>query len=799
MPIHLLIKLLAGSFSIWLVLIWSDNLPHPAWLKDDTESLLAIPAALLWIVGYWEEVENFFRKKIGADTPPAAPPSVQVTVQNIFPPSPAVGLPKEGNAPALANDVLTRPPSPEALAGKNDPMTNDLLTNDAPAHTYSSGNRLILSPDDPILDPLLGKPLLGRATEIEALHDLLDHSQTDVQVVHLLVLAEGGVGKTELCKAALRRYLRTHPHKKAWFVSLEAATTLSDLWQRMAAAIGLDNLRSEAELLAALPEGIYYLDNLESLSEVPRLAQHLRHISQKPGLRLLASSRYEVPGWGKTFDLHTLPAPAAVDLFREIWAESGAQPIPPDAPELEKFVCDDLGCLPLAVVLVAALGRYEGTLPAVMRRWHTEGAAAAQRPGAAPDQRLDSLQHSMRLSFTRLSQPARLLWGLAAFFPAGLPLDYFEWLLNRKPTWKEKLLRFLLPSKYPKLNLREGRDQLLLHRILHRQPDNRLKISPPLARFARDLSMSCEPGFEAGALFSRLAPWLQALGDAADSDREGRAIARLLEEFPTMEAAALFFTAQPALPEGPMPLLRAWQNFYWRRIFLGKKILDATLACAPKLPDGDHAWALKYSGDLAGMLGENAESRSRYDAALPLFEKVGSDLGKANTLQSLGDLALRLGENAESRSRYDAALPLFEKVGDDLGKANTLRSLGDLARMLGENAESRSRYDAALPLYEKVGSDLGKANTLQSLGDLEKALDNQAAAQATWAAALLLYQKVGEPMGEGYCHVRLARVAHAAGEAAVAQEHLRLARACSEKVGNPHLAGQVEALAKELG
>ena len=167
-------------------------------------------------------------------------------------------------------------------------------------------------------------------------------------------------------------------------MSLEAATALGDLWQRMAAAIGLDNPRSEAELLAALPEGIYYL---ESLSEVPHLAQHLRHISQKPSLRLLASSRYEVPGWGRTFDLHTLPLPAAVALFREIWAESGAQPLQPDAPELEKFVCEDLGCLPLAVVLVAALGRYEGTLAAVMRRWHTEGAAAAQRPGAAPDAR----------------------------------------------------------------------------------------------------------------------------------------------------------------------------------------------------------------------------------------------------------------------------------------------------------------------------------------------------------------------------------------------------------------------------
>jgi len=747
MPIRLLIKLFAGLFTIWLGLIWSDNLPNPAWLKEDTESLLAIPGAIFWVIAFWEEIENHFRKRFGAETPTP----VHVTIQNILP----------------------LHPQPNSDPAKLTATTSERSTS---AHFYDSGNRLIQGPDDPILDPLLGKPLHGRELEIKELCALLEHSQADVQVVHTLVLAEGGVGKTELCKAALRSYLRSHPFKKVWFVNLEAASALGDLWQRVADAIGLENLRSEAELLSGLPEGVFYLDNLESLCDVPNLSQHLRKISQKPGLRLLASSRFEVPGWGRTFDLQTLPPAAAIDLFREVWSGSGAQPIPPDAPELEKFVTDQLGCLPLAVVLVAALGRYEGTLAAVMRRWQEEGAVAAQRPGAVPDGRLDSLEHSMRLSLARLSPPDRHLWGLAAFFPAGMPLDFLEALLHKEPT------------------LRTGRDQLLLHRILHRQTDGRLRLSPPLARFARDLvsrstsvetsAVKHEEGFEAAIIFSHLAPWLQGLGDAAKSDREGHAIARLFEEFPTMEATALFFTCQPTLPEGLMPMLHAWHNFYWRRIFWGKKILDVTLACSKKLLDGDHAWALERAGLIAYLLGENAQARSRYDAALPLYEKVGSDLGKANTLQSLGDLALGLGENAQARSRYDAALLLFEKVGSDLGKANTLRSLGDLAHGLGENAQARSRYDAALPLYEKVGDDLGKANTLRSLGELARLLGENAEARSRYDAALPLFEKVGDDLGKANTLKSLGDLALRLGENAEARSRYDAALPLYEKVGD---------------
>lgn len=648
--VRFFVKLLAGLLTGWLVLIWTRNLANPGWLRPDTESLLAIPALALWAVGFWEEILQFAR---GKKQPEAGPPAVQVTVQNIL--------------PAPLSPVL--PPE----------------TASAEPIRYDSSNRLLAGPDDPLLDPWLGKPLHGRDREIEQLAALLAAADTDVQVTHPLVLAEGGVGKTELCKAALRRYLHLHPFRKAWFVNLESASSLGSFWQRLADAIGLGDFRSEAALLTALPEGLFYLDNLESLAETPNLAAHLRKLSQKPGVRLLVSSRKEVPGWGKIFNLDTLPGAAAVALFREVWDAGGRQKIPDGDPALAGFVERELGCLPLAIVLVAALGRYEHTFEAVCRRWQAEGAAAAACLGA--DGRLDSLEQSIRLSLHRLPPEARLLWGLAAFFPEGLPADFLGELLRAEP------------------GTRAGRDQLLDHRILHRQADTgRLRLGPPLARFARDASALDRDGFAAAAIFQRLAPWLQALGERADADRDGQAIARLLEEFPTMKAVAVCFAGLDPRPEGFWTLMRAWSGFYTRRTTLAREIFAAVLSGKPETPDPDLAWSLLKSGDVLFLLGENAAARSEFEKALPLYEKVGSDLGKANTLQSLGDLEKVEDRPAVARDAWQTALALYQKVAEPMGEGFCHVRLARATRVAGETAQAARHLEAARACAARAGS-----------------------------------------------------------------------------------------------
>jgi hypothetical protein len=137
-----------------------------------------------------------------------------------------------------------------------------------------------------------------------------------------------------------------------------------------------------------------------------------------------------------------------------------------------------------------------------------------------------------------------------------------------------------------------------------------------------------------------------------------------------------------------------------------------------------------------------------------------------------------------ARQRYEAALPLYRKVGTVLGEANCIARLGDIALALFDLDGARQRYEAAMPLYQKVGDVLGEANCIQGLGGIEEVKDNIPVARELWRAALTLYARIADPHSLGGAHLRLARRAATPGEAA---EHREAARKAWESIGRQDL------------
>ncbi|MEG4236411.1 tetratricopeptide repeat protein [Microcoleus sp. Pol14C6] len=163
---------------------------------------------------------------------------------------------------------------------------------------------------------------------------------------------------------------------------------------------------------------------------------------------------------------------------------------------------------------------------------------------------------------------------------------------------------------------------------------------------------------------------------------------------------------------------------------------------AKRVPESFAADVVYWFGRIHFRFYEAQEALSRYDTALKLYEQVGDNLGKANTLRAIGDVLQFLDRCEEALERYDTALKLYEQVGANLGKANTLRAIGDVLQFLDRRDEALKRYDTALKLYEQVGDNLGKANTLQAIGDVALANEQYPKALEHYRQALALLEQI---------------------------------------------------------
>jgi tetratricopeptide (TPR) repeat protein len=139
---------------------------------------------------------------------------------------------------------------------------------------------------------------------------------------------------------------------------------------------------------------------------------------------------------------------------------------------------------------------------------------------------------------------------------------------------------------------------------------------------------------------------------------------------------------------------------------------------------------------------ELEEARRRYEAALPLYDRIEARVGQANTLKGLGDLALRENELKEARRQYEAALALFETIEARLGKANTLHSLGDLAHQEGDHEEAVGFYVRSIQLAEAIQDGYTRASAQNSMIPALMALGKHKEALATALDALGYFVKV---------------------------------------------------------
>lgn len=605
--------------------------------------------------------------------------------------------------------------------------------------------------------------VLGRAAEVAAVLAFL-RSSDDSAVVFAHVTGCGGIGKTEVCKAALAAWLEACPEQAAFYVDVPDDAKPADLPALMGRALGIDDVTDGNRLAQVLMPGLYYLDNLESVAEQTDGIRLLRGVQKIQGVRLLASSRIDLTDVvSRPIRIDALPLDAATALFRKLWAGDA----PPPDDDLRRFVSQDLGCHALSVTLIARLGNAYPFADLVVR-WQSVGVALAE--GRVIDPRLDSLPISLRLTKDALQeQPGALqLWMLAALFPDGIESHWIS-AFEKAGGWPDA-----------------ARQALSRHHVWKLRGD-RFHLLPPVARFALDgFSSDRANAYWSGVRLPAFAQF-RRLAEAADSivstDESLHARAQLLSVFEALHRMIFQELKLGAPGDGVLEtLLRRLDPTLQFRSTAAAEILRASLRHM-KHP----ALMLARLADLEVRQGNPEESLGFHVQALHLYEEAGDVLGMANTLQSLGNLELHLGAFDEARERLAYALRMFLQADDRQGQANTHRSLAELERRSGRQGAAHEQYECAHSLYEQQGDSLGQANALYGMGLLQIERDRDRA-RVLLEQALAIFVRVHDLQGQGNVQQSLGDVARSTGHPREALPLYRSALDLYSLCG--HLAGE---------
>ena len=137
----------------------------------------------------------------------------------------------------------------------------------------------------------------------------------------------------------------------------------------------------------------------------------------------------------------------------------------------------------------------------------------------------------------------------------------------------------------------------------------------------------------------------------------------------------------------------------------------------------------------------------KYQAALHLHEKLGDQLGQAQTLTNLGEAYFELDETKTPLECYDRALPLWTQLGDRRGLASVLNNLGSVWYQRGEHKKSQEYFLKSLEHSQAIQDAIEQGGTLLNLSATSYFLDDASTSIRYAQQALDQFRKIGDEDG----------------------------------------------------
>ena len=412
-------------------------------------------------------------------------------------------------------------------------------------------------------------------------------------------------------------------------------------------------------------ETLIVLDNAETILGLRGTSAQeeyaiVEELSNFSNICLCITSRIStVPPDCETLDIPTLSIKAAQDTFYRIY-KHGKRSDPVSS------ILEQLDFHPLSITLLATVAQHnKWDTGRLTREWER------QRTGMLRAQHSRSLATTIELSLTSptfqaLSEDARALLGVTAFFPQGVDEGNLGWLFPIIPDITNIFDTFCILS----LTYRSGGFVTMLAPLRDyfcpRDPTSSPLQCTTGDRYFRRLSIEVfpdKPGYEE-------AQWITS---------EDTNVEHLLNVFTSINTGSGDIWGTCAY---------FMEHLYWhkpRLVGLGPKI-EGLSDDHPSKPQ-----CLYQLSRLFGLVGNRTERKRLLSDSLEIWRERGDDNQVAQTLERLSDVNRMLHLREEGMQQAKEGLEVYERLGDTAGQANCLNTL---AWLLCDNGQLDAAEEA---------------------------------------------------------------------------------------------------------
>jgi predicted ATPase len=172
----------------------------------------------------------------------------------------------------------------------------------------------------------------------------------------------------------------------------------------------------------------------------------------------------------------------------------------------------------------------------------------------------------------------------------------------------------------------------------------------------------------------------------------------------------------------------------------------------------EEAFALRKIGVALHWKGESNKALEYFEKSLKIQEKIGDQLGEADTLKAIGIMYDDKGEFDQALENYKKSLKIYEKIGNLVGIAMCLNNIGLLRYRKGEYNESLEFYKKSLKIGEKIGSQVTAGVCLLNIGDSLYGMNEYDKALDFLEKSLKILEKINAKRPMTYSYENIARV-----------------------------------------